>query len=143
VVVLTSCPLPPPLLPPFARPSLPPFLSPFLYYRVLSPATRRDEYEVLIQQGLSCLISPLFPPTFRLQPPSGTQTICIILTNLAWINWQVVGVDFLGASSAVAILEVAKRGLPVPQVVRVQWMRGNVLIAVAAHLGTHRMRNVG
>ncbi len=27
-----------------------------------------------------------------------------------------VGVDFLGVSSAVAALEVAKRGLPVPQV---------------------------
>ncbi len=31
---------------------------------------------------------------------------------------QVVGVDFLGVSSAVAALEVAKRGLPVPQVGR-------------------------
>jgi hypothetical protein len=29
---------------------------------------------------------------------------------------QVVGVDFLGVSSAAAILEIAKRGLPVPQV---------------------------
>ena len=39
-------------------------------------------------------------------------------------NRQVVGVDFLGVSSATAILEVAKRGLPVPQVGGMGWWTG-------------------
>ena len=57
--------------------------------------------------------------------------------------------DFLGVSSAAAILEVSKRGLPVPQVGRVKFRCGECAVcarirfSMVVHMVAHRMGNGG